>query len=616
MQLPMVQAGFKVSLSLANLMMIIGMIVSAFQIIMGVDDHHAKERIKNVIIAALLINFSFLIAGFILDVSNVFTNFFLSHVTNDGIAKAFSLGNLANMIQPGGDITTFAGLVTLLPLGLFSIAITGLVLIILIAVFITALVRNLWVAILLTIMPLVWGLWVFPGKVSHYFGEWWDNFIKQGLLVMPTMTFFIYLTVATASSLSANSPVIAAGVPPTTSSGSGFDLILKVMLQMFILGGFLIGGLKISQAAGAAGAAAGQAMAKSVGGAAYRARFRIGKREFGLQKGVQGLAGKGAGALNTLQKIPFIGAAASAFGSNALANKLAGASHADHDIEDFQKSNLSNMNYVQVKNFVPRNQIEAAAKFKQLASMDKLDKFVSDTNKEKGAGEGEKAVLDLIGKYGDATHKHGSELKDVKEIKDFVALNPQLAPSVYGAERKKDPTGAFTETQTEANERVTREAVNKASNAEIGKRDVSIYDTTKDPVGSAGQQQAIWVLNQTVQVPSSVRAVSNHSAEAAAGLEKAVNNRMIQLDTTNGQIVINKTKELLDNEREIRRQRLIDNNPVSNTQLKTAMDARKQLVIDRQTALGAVAAPNQKEMTELYRALEIKDQTINRDTII
>lgn len=91
---------------------------------------------------------------------------------------------------------------------------------------------------------------------------------------------------------------------------------------------------------------------------------------------------------------------------------------------------------------------------------------------------------------------------------------------------------------------------------------------------------------------------------------------MIQLDTTNGQIVINKTKELLDNEREIRRQRLIDNDPVSNTQLKTAMDARKQLVIDRQNALGAVAAPNQKEMTELYRALEIKDQTINRDTII
>ena len=478
MTLPVVQEGFKVSLSLVNLMMIIGMIVSAFQIILGVDEHHAKERIKNVIIAALLINFSFLFAGFLLDVSNVFTAFFMKNVTFTGLADAFSLSKLSNMIEPGGDVTTWSGLFAMIPLALFSIAITGLALIIMIAVFLQVLIRNLWVAILLTVMPLAWGCWVFPG-LEKYHKDWWENFIKQGVMVLPTITFFLYLTVATAGALGSTGAAASASgaggaTDPAdallnlpvigffTNFGSGMAIFLKVMIQMFILGGFLIGGLKISQAAGGAGAAMGMSMAKTVGGAAYRARFKIPgtNREIGLQKAVQGLAGKGANATARLQALPFIGAFFKAAGAGELQNKLEGATHTEHEIDEYVKSTLSNRSYESVRDFKPGNRIEQAAKFKKLSEMGKLEKYLED-KPGTGPGSGSAELTAMADAYKLESHKEG---KDLKEIKELVAIRPDLAADLYGVKAG------------ETRESVIQKAVTKLSASEAAKISTDALD--------------------------------------------------------------------------------------------------------------------------------------------
>jgi hypothetical protein len=616
MTLPVVQSGFKVSLSLVNMMLVIGLMISAFQIILGVDDHHAKERIKNVILAAILINFSLLFAGFLLDASNVFTNFFLKDVDGLGIADAFSLSKLSNMIAPSGNITTLAGLFSLIPLALFSLAITALALVIQIAVFITALIRNIWVAILLTVMPLAWGCWTFPG-LEKYHHQWWENFIKQGLIVLPTISFFLYLTVATAGAMGG-----ASSLPPDSSIlGFGsFSTVLNTFLQMFILGAFLIGGLKISQAAGAAGASAGMTMALAVGGAAYKARFRVGGKDYGLQKGVQMATGAGANLLNRLQSVPYLGGFMSAIGTNKLANTMSGAAHADHEIEEFQKDNFKNMNYIQVRNFVPRNAIEAAAKFKQLAEMNKLDKYTTDFNAASPTDQAKwQSAVQLINQYGDETHKrhdgHASkDMKDLKEVKEYVALNPHLAPEIYGAEPKTitDASGATRlETADEARTRVIQEETDKASYSEIGKRDPDIYDTTK---GTAAQQaDAIIVLTQTVSSPVSIRAVVNHSSEQATKLEQHIKNRMGQINSSVATLVQNQTDIIRQKDREARIARRNGDDAgerAAKADRKLAFDARRSAITS------SLTGTDREQMELLAAALDIKDQAVTKDTTI
>ena len=626
--LPVVQAGFKVSLGLVNLMLVIGMIISAFQIILGIDDHHAKERIKNVILAALLINFSLLFAGFLLDVSNVFTNFFLSKVTGAQIADAFSLSRLANMIEPNGDITTISGFLSLLPLALFSLAITGLALIILIAVFITALVRNIYVAVLLTIMPLAWGCWVFPG-LGKYHHDWWEEFIKQGVIVLPTITFFLFLTVSTAASMGQ-----ATAIPANLTAVNGFfGTIMNVLLQMFILGAFLIGGLKISQKAGAAGASAGMTMAKAAGGAAYKARLRIGGKEYGLQKGVQGAAGGIGKYLSQMQsgrlKLPYVGgvqnpnsmagkalsAISSAVGIGALSNKLAGGSHADHDIEEFRKSNLSNKGYEEVKIFVPQNSIEAAAKLQRLAELDKLGDYSKENPKD---------AIDLIHQYGEATHKHGEGLKELKEVKEFVALNPQMALEVYG---HQDPPGSGTYVadmkptdadQSAANERVLREATNKATAEEMGKRDPSSYDQTPAGLTTEQRLRAKIVFDATISSNRNIQNVVRHSAQRAQEFENVVLARMGQVAPALAGTISQQVKDLRENEVRIRESRLANgNDPATNPDLRALQAERVRISRDVETALGAIAgAADQAEARRLVTALKVKDQAINQSTTI
>src|SRR3989344_8140002 len=62
--------GFKISLSLANLGFVLAIILIAFGTILRVERYEFKRTLSNLVIAALLINFSFAIAGTIIDFTN------------------------------------------------------------------------------------------------------------------------------------------------------------------------------------------------------------------------------------------------------------------------------------------------------------------------------------------------------------------------------------------------------------------------------------------------------------------------------------------------------------------------------------------------------------------
>lgn len=74
---PIVKEGFRTALNLTNLGFVLAIIFIAFLTIFRLQGYETKKLLKNLIIAAVLVNFSFTIAGSVMDVGNVFSLFFI-----------------------------------------------------------------------------------------------------------------------------------------------------------------------------------------------------------------------------------------------------------------------------------------------------------------------------------------------------------------------------------------------------------------------------------------------------------------------------------------------------------------------------------------------------------
>jgi hypothetical protein len=421
MEFPAVKAGFNVTLSLINLMFVITLIVIAFQMILGINEGEAKSRLVKLILAALLVNFSLLIAGVLLDIGNILTNFFIGDLSAETIRQALHPERFASIstLQPA-QIQTFG---SILADQLLSLFMTGLILVSMIAVFATTILRNVWVAVLLLVMPLTWALWVFPGLEKHHH-EWWSNFIRWGVTILPSMTFFIYLAIEASKELR------VVGI-----NGSGNESMLSMIIQVILVCAIMLAGIKISAKAGgitaaaalgAAGAATGM-LAKPL----YKARFG----KYGLQPAAEKVAGLGSKAMNRLSNIPVIGAAATALGSRQAAAGLAGLAHGSaHDVDEFQKKNVSGLSDEELFAFKARNQVESAAQLKEISKRDKANDFIKYNNGKPATEESKTArtasLKAMAEASGDIYHKHGSDLTDIKEVKDLLDSVPTLAPTL------------------------------------------------------------------------------------------------------------------------------------------------------------------------------------------
>src|SRR3989344_6533348 len=108
--------GFKISLSLANLGFVLAIILIAFGTILRVERYEFKRTLSNLVIAALLINFSFAIAGTIIDFTNATGQFFFNAIEGQSaenfasnFASALNLNKLTPqpLENPKGSILAF-----------------------------------------------------------------------------------------------------------------------------------------------------------------------------------------------------------------------------------------------------------------------------------------------------------------------------------------------------------------------------------------------------------------------------------------------------------------------------------------------------------------------------
>lgn len=230
-----VQMSFSIVLAFANILFVAAVIIMAVATIVRYDAYGAKQMLWKIVIAAIGVNFSLILAGTVMTFSDEVTGFFLNHAVPtpgaaqgvsavapgrwftggfvDNLAGAFNPQSLYNVetnaeklkdqvttttiVAPAANkTTTDLGAMSAALLGVYMTAGMAVVMAIFMGVLVGAFfMRFIMLGLLLTLMPAVWVAWLFPfGKPLV---NWWKNLFIKWTFFAPMVMFFLYLAMKT-----------------------------------------------------------------------------------------------------------------------------------------------------------------------------------------------------------------------------------------------------------------------------------------------------------------------------------------------------------------------------------------------------------------------------------
>ena len=264
-----VKLGWVMVRDVANMFFIVGLLVIAFATILGFESYEWKHGLVHIVLMAILINFSNLIAQLIIDVAHIFTITFLNAVSATAggnlitlfqmdkvLALASGSSDALGQTKNVADLTLFAGAVLAFIFALLAALSIGAYLVVMIF-------RIVYLWALIVLSPLAFMLHAIP-KGEDYSHEWWHEFNKQ-VIVAPIMVFFLWLAFATLGTgqiiteIQGSPNVIqlnASGEADAASQQSVSILEISTWenFASFLLGiGFLWVGIKKTEETGAAG---------------------------------------------------------------------------------------------------------------------------------------------------------------------------------------------------------------------------------------------------------------------------------------------------------------------------------------------------------------------------
>ena len=234
-----VQVGYQISLAVANLIFVAGLIVIAIATILKSKSYSVKQILWKLILMTVLVNFGLSIAGTLIQISTDFSwyfldavnpgggpgesqyirfastiagafnpqSFFITNITEGGEAQTASNKNVAGPITQqdqkqiaglfGGSL---AKILTPIVSIFFTITFLTIIIITLGALVVMLIIRYIAISLLLILLPLAWALWIFPNIGSmaglNPFREWWNRFIRWTFFA-PIVLFFLYLCLLT-----------------------------------------------------------------------------------------------------------------------------------------------------------------------------------------------------------------------------------------------------------------------------------------------------------------------------------------------------------------------------------------------------------------------------------
>ncbi|MFH1111797.1 MAG: hypothetical protein V1712_01865 [Patescibacteria group bacterium] len=248
-----------------NMFFIIMILLIAFGTVFRWENYHYKKMLGKLLIAAVLVNFSKGITGFMIDFAQVIMLTFV-YAFKDAAAGNFVQGfHLDKMFQfaqntlspeesrnlTADDNTFFVASL----LALISIFITMVVVGVYLIVLIIRIV-VLWFLIITS--PIAFSLNIFPGDLKKYADQWWNYFGKY-VTTGPILAFFLWLSLYVMQITSGNveefTTVKDSGPGLADVPGAAITAIGQsdVLLSFIVNIGLLVGALIMTQQAGVAG---------------------------------------------------------------------------------------------------------------------------------------------------------------------------------------------------------------------------------------------------------------------------------------------------------------------------------------------------------------------------
>lgn len=301
-----VSEGWIIVRDVCNMFFIVILLIIAFGTVLNQEKYSWKHLLPKVLLAAVLINFSKLICGLLIDFAQVIM---LSFVNGFRDIAGGNFGNMAGISKMLG-INNENQKVELLSLaGTYILALLYVIisLVVMVVILFILIIRIVMIWILVVLSPLAYFLHAVPGKGESYAGKWWEQFTSY-VVSGPVLAFFIWLSFvalqpatpdqkqplelpprkdAEANINSGISNSAKTDGSTTLAAGLSDSGTPEGMLKFIVSVGMLIGGLMItSQLGGMAGSIAGAGMSKIQNGAK-------GLKKFGAKRAQ--LAGKFAG---------------------------------------------------------------------------------------------------------------------------------------------------------------------------------------------------------------------------------------------------------------------------------------------------------------------------------
>ena len=263
MNMSSIKEGWRMVRDFLNLFFILVLLFSAFCTIFSVEKYHLTKKniLLTLVIMALLVNFSFPIARFVIDAGNIPMYFFFQAIGGDndgittklvsasngnyGIMKVILPESISNNIQGDSDQTlSLVG-------AIIFIFLFGITLLVIAVLFV---VRLLILSILVILAPVGFSAAIFP-SFSKYADMWWDELFKQSFFGT-AMAFMLYISILIMNT--AQNDVIKTladnALSNQTGASAAFNSILVGGVTLAIPIALLWIGIIVSKKMGAAGA--------------------------------------------------------------------------------------------------------------------------------------------------------------------------------------------------------------------------------------------------------------------------------------------------------------------------------------------------------------------------
>lgn len=196
-QNPFVDIGLSITKGFANMGFILFLVVIALATILRIEEYKAKKTLTTLILIALLVNFSPVLCGVVIDFTNIVMNFFLSNITgingfsNFVMSAANSIWN--SLWSSGLDLWANIAAAMQVIIGIAFNWFATFIFILFSALFI---MRYIMLWILVIVSPIAFVSYILPmtkrGQSILNWRKWWEQLISWSIIGV-IAGFFLYL---------------------------------------------------------------------------------------------------------------------------------------------------------------------------------------------------------------------------------------------------------------------------------------------------------------------------------------------------------------------------------------------------------------------------------------